>query len=32
VDREEGGREALEKAGLQVIALTTASQIIGRMA
>jgi orotate phosphoribosyltransferase len=32
VDREEGGREALENEGLQVIALTTASQIIGRMA
>jgi orotate phosphoribosyltransferase len=32
VDREEGGREALEKEGLQVIVLTTASQIIGRMA
>jgi len=32
VDREEGGREAIEKEGLQVIALTTASQIVGRMA
>ena len=31
VDREEGGREALEKEGLQVVALTTATQIVGRM-
>jgi orotate phosphoribosyltransferase len=31
VDREEGGREALEKEGLPVIALTTATQIIERM-
>ncbi|MFL5574350.1 MAG: orotate phosphoribosyltransferase [Gemmatimonadaceae bacterium] len=31
VDREEGGREALEGAGLAVIALTRASEIVGRM-
>jgi len=28
VDREEGGRQAIEKAGVAVVALTTASQII----
>lgn len=28
VDREEGGRQEIEKAGLPVVALTTASQII----
>lgn len=32
VDREEGGREALEKEGLAVVALTTATQIVERMA
>lgn len=32
VDREEGGREALEAAGLAVIALTRASEIVGAMA
>jgi orotate phosphoribosyltransferase len=31
VDREEGGREALETSGLKVIALTRASEIIARM-
>jgi orotate phosphoribosyltransferase len=31
VDREEGGREALEGAGLEVAALTTATEIVGRM-
>jgi orotate phosphoribosyltransferase len=31
VDREEGGRQALETEGLPVIALTTASQILDRM-
>jgi orotate phosphoribosyltransferase len=31
VDREEGGREALETTGLQVIALTRASEIVARM-
>ena len=31
VDREEGGRQAIEKAGLEVIALTTASQIIAAL-
>lgn len=31
VDREEGGREALEAAGLAVIALTRASEIVERM-
>jgi orotate phosphoribosyltransferase len=31
VDREEGGREALEAAGLRVHALTTASEIVARM-
>lgn len=31
VDREEGGREALEQAGLRVVALTTATEIVGRM-
>ncbi|HEU4566325.1 MAG TPA: orotate phosphoribosyltransferase [Gemmatimonadaceae bacterium] len=31
VDREEGGREALEQAGLQVVAMATAGEIVGRM-
>jgi orotate phosphoribosyltransferase len=31
VDREEGGREALEAEGLPVVALTTATQITNRM-
>ncbi|MDQ3699137.1 MAG: orotate phosphoribosyltransferase [Gemmatimonadota bacterium] len=31
VDREEGGREALEAAGLRVVALTTAEEIVERM-
>lgn len=31
VDREEGGREALETSGLEVIALTRASEIIAHM-
>jgi orotate phosphoribosyltransferase len=31
VDREEGGREALEAEGLTVHALTTATEIVGRM-
>ena len=31
VDREEGGREALEAAGLAVISLTRASEIVGRL-
>jgi len=31
VDREEGGREALENSGLQVIALTRASEIVAHM-
>ena len=31
VDREEGGREALEEAGLSVISLARASEIVGRM-
>ena len=31
VDREEGGREALEMEGFQVLALTSASDIIARM-
>src|SRR5687768_17562101 len=31
IDREEGGREALEASGLQVIALTRASEIIAHM-
>ena len=31
VDREEGGREALEGAGLPVIALTRASEIVARL-
>jgi orotate phosphoribosyltransferase len=31
VDREEGGREALEAAGLPVIALTRASEIVARL-
>jgi orotate phosphoribosyltransferase len=31
VDRSEGGREALEDEGLQVIALTTAAEILERM-
>jgi orotate phosphoribosyltransferase len=32
VDREEGGREAIEAAGLQVVALTTATEIVAGMA
>lgn len=31
VDREEGGREALEAAGLQVLTLATATEIVARM-
>ena len=31
VDREEGGRQAIEKAGVEVVALTTASQIISAL-
>ena len=31
VDREEGGREALEDAGLSVIVLARASEIVGRL-
>jgi len=31
VDREEGGRQAIEAAGVPVIALTTAAQIIGAL-
>jgi len=31
VDREEGGRETLEAAGLQVVSLATATEIIARM-
>jgi orotate phosphoribosyltransferase len=31
VDREEGGREALEQAGLNVLPLATASEIVARM-
>ena len=31
IDREEGGRDTLEKAGFPVIALTTASQIVALM-
>lgn len=31
VDREEGGREALEQAGLEVLSLTKASEIVKRM-
>ena len=31
VDREEGGREALEAAGLNVISLARASEIVGRL-
>jgi orotate phosphoribosyltransferase len=31
VDREEGGREALEREGLHVVALTTATEIVDRM-
>jgi orotate phosphoribosyltransferase len=31
VDREEGGREALEAHGLEVIALTRASDIVAQM-
>lgn len=31
VDREEGGRQALESAGLSVIALTRASEIVERL-
>lgn len=31
VDREEGGREALESAGLPVLALTRASDIVARL-
>jgi orotate phosphoribosyltransferase len=32
VDREEGGREALESAGLPVLTLARASEIVGRLA
>lgn len=32
VDREEGGRERIEQAGYPVIALTTATEIVARMA
>jgi len=32
VDREEGGREALEAAGLEVATLVTAREIVARMA
>jgi orotate phosphoribosyltransferase len=32
VDREEGGRETIEAAGVPVIAITTASQIISALA
>ena len=32
VDREEGGRQAIEKAGVSVISLATASQIIAALA
>jgi orotate phosphoribosyltransferase len=31
VDREEGGRDALERAGLPVLALTRASEIVARL-
>lgn len=31
IDREEGGREALEKEGLAVVALTRASEIVAQM-
>ena len=31
VDRDEGGREAIEELGIPVVALTTAEQIIARM-
>jgi orotate phosphoribosyltransferase len=31
VDREEGGRDALEDAGLSVIVLARASEIVGRL-
>ena len=31
VDREEGGREALEAAGLRVLTLVRASEIVGAM-
>lgn len=31
VDREEGGRETLEQAGLRVVALTRASEILSRL-
>jgi orotate phosphoribosyltransferase len=31
VDREEGGREAIEKAGLKVAALARASEVVSRM-
>jgi orotate phosphoribosyltransferase len=31
VDREEGGRDALERAGLPVLALTCASEIVARL-
>ena len=30
VDREQGGREAVEKAGIKVVALTTTEQILGK--
>jgi orotate phosphoribosyltransferase len=32
VDREEGGRQTIEKAGVPVIALVTASQILNALA
>jgi orotate phosphoribosyltransferase len=31
VDREEGGREALESAGLSVRSLATASELVARL-
>jgi orotate phosphoribosyltransferase len=31
VDREEGGRQAIEKAGVSVVSLTTATQIIAAL-
>jgi orotate phosphoribosyltransferase len=31
VDREEGGREAIEEAGLDVTALARASEVVARM-
>jgi orotate phosphoribosyltransferase len=32
VDREEGGRQALEEEGLEVVALVTASEVLARLA